>query len=511
MKKLLILAVASVLIFASCKSSPKYSRKSVINGTVHYYYSVPEELWNYSETFTVPRLTAYEIYVKTYLWVLGQSIYWKIEENEDGNQYLRSPQAIYNSRNIAGWQVPNNSGLFSKVEASTENGLVLKTKFSVLHGDRITPYFNLTDVSFHIQNEQCKLVMSYEYGKETSDPNMTVERDRADKWKTLAKGYREYIAAPALPQSEIEGLIANGNAAFMNNDFYTAEINYRKALQSDPFNADILAAYGLCFEELYAHESEKWRPNTGEDAYLIGGSVEYSYLGRLRQVLKNDNEFLPFAMDMYNIALSIDPDNELARMFAEQNKLQKDVNSNRLAQVNKEIEPINAVQQAESRAQREQQEAERKQREAEQQRQEAERLAELKRQQDENWARFNESLGQLSNSIAQFQQSRSGNTGGGNTGGQAQSGTSGGSSSSGSSSRSNSNYDIAQARRTYDAAADTADKAWHIVDSGNDNSGSSSGSFKDAQRRMRRIREEAARNGYTIRKSDWEDKSLPNR
>lgn len=139
---------------------------------------------------------------------------------------------------------------------------------------------------------------------------------------------------------------------------------------------------------------------------------------------------------------------------------------------------------------------------------EEQRLLELEAQQaqQEMFNNLAASLNSLSASLAQVQQNQNRNTGGG-TGGSSgdQSAFSGGSSSS----RDKNNFDIARAKRSYDRDAKNAESAWKNIKSSGDYSGQQRQTFQQCQSRMRKTREEAARNGHTINKSKWEDERLP--
>lgn len=84
------------------------------------------------------------------------------------------------------------------------------------------------------------------------------------------------------------------------------------------------------------------------------------------------------------------------------------------------------------------------------------------------------------------------------------------SSSAASSSGGRNAYDSARAGRDYANYEKTAKNSFENIIGGNDYSGQSRRAFLNAQARMRAIRTEAAKNGHTIRQSDWETARLPN-
>jgi hypothetical protein len=432
MKRFCFLTVALVVLFASCGTSP-----------------VPKQYRNYSETITVPGLSALEISVKTILWVM--------ERTRD-----------------------NQSPFYSVVRSMTENMIAIEINSRSGSNDGLNKYNN--GVSFTSQNEQCRLVMNYTDEK-TFNKNYPVRW--METWKNLAKDYHAYITVPPVSQEEIDSLIAKGNASFERKAFSAAEKNYRQALKSEPLNVDTLIAYGLCVENLNPGSLEKYKINTDR----LAGPDGYSWESiNLDKAYDKDRQHLVMARGLYNIGLSIDPDNEKALFCVEYNKEKMTYIGNLRSQIDRDMKDMDKLNKEER------------------DKKEAERLAILRQKQEEDWAKFSDDLERFTTSVAQYQQKH----GGGHAGNQIQAtgAESNASSGSGSSSKNN-NYDIARARSSYDKDAKIVESAYKNIKESGDYSGQQRQTFQQAQATMKTTREEAARNGYTIDKSRWETEKLP--
>ena len=429
-------------------------------------YSVPKQYREYSETIDIPELNAGSIYLKTSLWIKEKT---KDKESPISDIHLVSEKQINASLRTDG----NHGFLTSEL------------------------------ANFHIEDKKCQLVMSINRNV-TYDKNWPAQW--MDVWKNLAKDYREYITAPALSQKEINELTVNGDAAFKVNKYSEAEKYYGQLLKNAPPNADTLAAYGLCLEELNPSLIESYKINTNTIMetftkhagkvldYWVEMGIYLSHGGyrqeksRLESSYEKDKTNLKLAMEMYDAALSLEPGNETAIMYAYYNKQRKEYIDKRYSEIDTVLNKIYQIN------------------EAERKRLDAERIANLRKEQEENWNNVIKNLENLTKSI---EQSR----GGGNTVSQSQGGASASSSSSGgvsdsSPSKSN-NFDIGRARSSYDKDVKIAESAYNNVKSSGDISAQQRRTFQQAQNRMKKTREEASRNGYTISKSKWEDERLP--
>jgi tetratricopeptide (TPR) repeat protein len=234
----------------------------------------------------------------------------------------------------------------------------------------------------------------------------------------------------------IDEWIASGHRAFENEQYETARDFYYRAMMADSGRVDVLVSYGACLTNLGFYEN---------------------------------------AIQIYNIALSIDPYDYIA-------------NSN-LALTRQFLA----------------------------ERTEQERNAELQwqQQQRENLNNLVASLNSLAASLdnVQSRQSQSDGTGGSGSGGQGQAGT-----SSGSSSREDRHIanNPASAQRTYNNYARAAKDHWNNIRNAKRSDEPASrireleNAYRNCQKQMRDFRLEAQRQGVTIRQDEYETKSPPN-
>jgi tetratricopeptide (TPR) repeat protein len=450
MKKFLISVAVTVLIVTSC-----YTLRSV------------PEYKDYSETIDISGMDAAIIEMKTKIWVQEQ---------------INKHRAYF----VSGVTLLNESG------TGDSNGYV----------------------SFHIEDEKCQFIFYRWYGNKFYGDNKKEASEKAfremEKQKFLIAEYRAYITKPALSPVEIDALITKGDEAYDKNQFSQAAKYYNEALQSAPTDVYILIANGLSNErqstrtERFVIDTNKimsvfkeWTGSDKIDRDRWSTGYEWRYnsdkgyddeCSSLETAYKGDISNLDRAMDMFNTVLSIEPDNEIATSCVEYVKQRKAYINNRHSQIStalvnikKSYEPI--------------------------------RDQLIAQQQAAEWARLTNqlaaNLNQLAGNLAQVQQNQSGGYSGGGAsgGGQGQAGTSG--SSSSSSSHDRNNFDIARAKNSYQRDAKNAESAWENIKSSGDYSGQQRQTFQQCQTRMRRTREEAARNGHTINKSKWEDERLP--
>ena len=382
MKKLVIMAVAAVIIVASCSSLK--------------YYPVPE-FKNYSETIDLPGMNAGIIFARSRFWLQEEMA------NNGAYFYGKSP-TLYESllRIYSG-------------------------------GDR--NWFG-----FHIENEQCRLTF-YRHeniGNEFFAYKESEAREDAialmNAQKALAARYRAYITAPhvsSLSEEEIDTLIAKGDEAYDNNQFSEAANFYSEALLADPTDIYTLIANGLCFQQLSessrrverfvldtngvisSYESKlnnmaRYPTNWSLYYYNIDDSYN-AECSRLSNAYKADTENLDRAIEMYITALSIEPDSETALSCAEYVKQKKAYISSRYSQLRTVLNNIKSSVDPIKEQLKEQGEA-------------------------QQWANLTQSLYQLAQSFAQIQQNQSGYSGGGYSGG-GQAGTASNGGSSGSDSQ----------------------------------------------------------------------------
>jgi tetratricopeptide (TPR) repeat protein len=421
------------------------------SGPTKQMFPVPEYS-TYSETIDIPKQDAKAIYKKTEIWLQEQLL--------NASYFLTSSQTL----------------LKAESEIKVDN------------------------LSFNIKDEHCQLTIQHDnqyYAISQEEANAGAA-GRMNQEKNLVAGYKAYITSPILSKTEIDALIAKGDAAYADGKYSEAERYYRQALKSTLPNADILVSIGLCLDELIppsmverfiidrnkimrafnervAHKREMgYQSRIGDydsDRAYSGYDEERSrFYGYYNTEIKN----LDRVMIMYNAALSIDRNNEAAFLNSEYIKERKAYLERRRSEIVKELDNIKELLKAEA-----------------------------KRFNDE---KFNADVEKLAGYVENLRQIKSGNTV--SQGGAYEGASSSDSGSSSSSSRKN-DYDIARARSSYDKDIRICESAYKNIKDSGDYSAQQRRTFQQAQNRMRKTRQEAASNGYTISKSKWEDEALP--
>jgi hypothetical protein len=423
---------------ASCVSSGKY-------------YPVPE-YQDYSETIDIPGMDAAVIYAKTKIW-------------------LEERRAFFLS-----YSPTLSVGIFG----------------------------GTFRISFNIENEQCQLIFNRPpdedrasnefYGYEKNETARLKDArkealDLMDAQKNLAAEYRAFITTPLLSQEEIDALIAKGDEAFDKNQFSTASKHYSEALQSAPTNVYILIANGLCFQQLSesSREIETFVIDTNRitsvftnegiyGAYLSGQADEES---RLEDAYEDVAGNLNRALEMYNRALSVEPNNETAVSCAAYIKQRKAYIDSRHSQLKTALNNIrNELV--------------------------AERQRIMAQQREATWNQLLETLGNFTNSVAQVQQNQSG----GRTGGvQAPSGTASGATAGGSSaSGRGGNANEAAMRNNYNRRANAAQDVYFQLQNAStaDEVARLGDALRSHQRDLRAYREQCRSKGVDIQASMYE-------
>jgi len=460
MKRFCFFMVAVVTLFASCWT----------------FYKIPEYT-NYSETIDIPGMDAAVIYMKTAAWA-----------QEWAQRYYFSPTLSEREIYVVG---PNW----------------------------------IWNFSFHIENEQCQLTFSLRSDRQDGnlfyDTTKKGAREQAielmDWHKNIASEYWAFITTPALSQEEIDELIAKGDEAFENEKFSEAEKYYLQVITGAPPNVDIADVYvscGLAIEFQYPdtnniemfvidtnHIMSVFNKNTDPNiifmdrySYEWGVYLYHSDEGydaeckRLERAYEADNtKNFDRAVTMYNAALSIDPNNEIASQRVGYIKQRNAYINSRYSQLKT---ALNNIKQSYV----------------------PERERRMAQNQAESFAKLLDNANRFAQSVEQVQRNQSGGNTGTYSGGGSSSGQGGGRESGGSSARdsgsssSRGDINVAAMQRTYNSRSKAVER--HYDNYQKDPSSSNRQAFLSAQRSLRDYRLECNKKGADITAGYWENKSL---
>jgi len=296
MKKFTLTLLVAFLVFASCNS----------------VQPVPDEYKSYSETFSVTGLDSKDIFIKTFIW---------IEE-------------------IKRWAISKDSDYLN-----------LKGEFTIPFDYKKDEFKPLSRFSFKIKDEYCQINFistPYYHPRERIKPATWM-----DIWKNIADEFRTYINTPPVSKVEIDQFLGNGDTAFNQNDFSTALRNYSKAMQNMQYEANLFLLYAVSFDRLRSFHTETLKINPGEqevifrfygnNAFIFGG-----YLPKLKDLLYDDLLQIDYVQRIYNLALTIEPNNETALVLFTNCNERKSFKNDLYSQVQARLEYLRSVAQIEN-------------------------------------------------------------------------------------------------------------------------------------------------------------------
>lgn len=275
-----------------------------LGGCAASWTALPAGYRDYSETIDVPGLSKTDVFIKTYLWI----------------QELAEQKSL----NVVGY------------------GSAIEREELVVEGSLYVPHKEYTrnpncKVTLGFKDGTCELSFRYLSSEYRVKYPEILELTRAS-WNNINKSLKTYLSAAPVSEDEVARLVIAGDEAFDRGDFSGAMRYYRQILKNDPSDIVAFVLYAHCVEELTVGNADRFKPNPGEKEYdydYVGSTFLYKggWLGRLRAALEEDIKYSDEVMKLYNLALSLDPDNEDILLYLDINKTKKESKVRLLSEV----------------------------------------------------------------------------------------------------------------------------------------------------------------------------------